>query len=900
MKNARRWFVPEVVQSSAMDCGPASLKSLLEGFGIAVSYGRLREACQTEIDGTSIDAMETVAQQAGLAAEQIMVPPDFILLKKADLLPALVVVQLPSGATHFVIAWNCVGPWVQIMDPATGRRWQHKKKFLRDIYMHSQVVSAEDWTEWSLSEESLGPLAARMKELRIATSVGQQLVAQVVGDGGWRPVAALDAAIRLVESLVGAGGVRRGAEADRVLLQSFNEARRPEIGETDAIPSVFWSVAPEGNIEDGGEMLRLRGAVLVRVRGKEAPTHEIDGGQAEHTETFEIPPELHAAFSEKPTSPPRELFRLLLRDGLKAPILVMSGIVVSSATVMIEALLFRGLLDFGMFLGLPEQRFAAVAAVVLLLLGLLLLALPTMSASLREGRHLETRLRMAFMGKLPRLADRYFSSRLSSDMAERAHVLHKLRSLPSLVVYLWRSMTLLVATTIGIIWLDPKTAPIATTAAIIAVALPLISQRLMVERDLRVRTHTGALTRFFLDSLLGLTALRCHAAERTVRREHEMLLVEWARASIDLLRIAITVEGLTAFAGYTFAVWILFDHFARAGGSGMVLLLVYWVLGIPALGQDIAVAARQIPTMRNVALRVFEPLAAPDENAQNEFRKETRHTDLSAMSLKLDGVSVVAGGNTILDRIDLRIEAGSHVAIVGPSGAGKSSLVRLFLGLHRPVKGSVFVDGKRIDGREVLAPRHEIAWVDPAVHLWNKSFVDNIFYGATSGTSQTIADILQQASLFGVLEGLPDGLQTILGEGGGLVSGGEGQRLRFARALNRDGVRLAILDEPFRGLAREQRRDLLRRARQRWRDNTLLWVTHDLRETLAFDRVIVIEGGRVVEDGSPSVLRADPNSRFGALLTADEEMNSSLWFDPTWRRLELRDGELREERPGER
>src|SRR5512132_2008540 len=97
----RRLLAAEVVQTSAMDCGPAALKCLLEGFGISVSYGRLREACQTDVDGTSIDTMEEVAQQLGLRAEQIMVPLDHVLLSEAQVLPAIIVVQFANGLTHF-------------------------------------------------------------------------------------------------------------------------------------------------------------------------------------------------------------------------------------------------------------------------------------------------------------------------------------------------------------------------------------------------------------------------------------------------------------------------------------------------------------------------------------------------------------------------------------------------------------------------------------------------------------------------------------------------------------------------------------------------------------------------------------------------------------------------------
>ncbi len=115
----RQLLVPEVVQTSSMDCGPASLKCLLEGFGIPASYGRLREACQTDVDGTSIDTMEEIAIQLGLNAEQVMMPVDHLLLPEANTIPAMVVVRLPNGYNHFVVVWRVhINRFVQVMDPA--------------------------------------------------------------------------------------------------------------------------------------------------------------------------------------------------------------------------------------------------------------------------------------------------------------------------------------------------------------------------------------------------------------------------------------------------------------------------------------------------------------------------------------------------------------------------------------------------------------------------------------------------------------------------------------------------------------------------------------------------------------------------------------------------------------
>jgi ABC-type transport system involved in cytochrome bd biosynthesis fused ATPase/permease subunit len=164
----------------------------------------------------------------------------------------------------------------------------------------------------------------------------------------------------------------------------------------------------------------------------------------------------------------------------------------------------------------------------------------------------------------------------------------------------------------------------------------------------------------------------------------------------------------------------------------------------------------------------------------------------------------------------LGVEVGAHAAIVGPSGAGKSSLVGILLGWHRPATGRVFIDGGPLDSEYLERLRRDTAWVDPTVQLWNRTLLDNLRYGATASAFSALDQVLDAAKLLDLPEKLPDGLQTRLGEGGALVSGGEGQRVRLGRGLLRPGARLVILDEPFRGLDRECRRELLACARRWW------------------------------------------------------------------------------------
>jgi len=850
MTKRTRLLVPEVVQTSSMDCGPAALKSLLEGFGIPVNYGRLREACQTSVDGTSIDTIEEVANQLGLRAEQIMLPADHVLIDEARALPAIAVVVLPSGVTHFVIVWRRFGRFVELMDPAVGRRWVSAQRFVSDLYLHNQTAATEDWREYAGSEDFLGPLRRRLLTIGID---GERFVTGAARDPGWQSLAALDAGVRTVGSLVDSGAINPGSESARVLDEFL---RTPE-----SVPEHYWSVQPDG------DSLIMRGAVLVRAGLSET--------QAPAS------PELVAALEQPSARPGIELLRLLCADGTFTPAAITIALAFAAVAVIVEAILFRSLIDRG------RSIFAATLA---LSSALLFFEIPLTGALLRLGRRLELRLRLAFLEKLPRLTDRYFQSRLKSDMAERSHSIHLIRRLPELGGQLLRYSFEIIFTTAGIIWIDPAATPIALLAAAAAIGIPLTSQPLLMERDLRLRTHAGALTHFYLDALLGLIAIHTHGGQPAVRREHESLLSEWARAGLNLQRAVLSLETLQFVAGFGLAIWMLASHLSRGGEAGALLLLVFWALNLPALGQEVAIIAWQYPSYRNVTLRLLEPLGALER--REHTGRAAGHSTCGAVSITLEKVSVVAAGHEILRDVNLTIPAGSHVAIVGASGAGKSSLVGLLLGWHRAAEGRVFVDGVELDDAHLDQLRSCIAWVDPAVQLWNRTLVENLNYGLPNGPRMPVENAIDAAELTRVIERLPDGLRTPLGESGGLVSGGEGQRVRFGRALLRPGVRLAILDEPFRGLDFEQRHKLLACAREIWRDATLLAISHDIAEAMEFERVLVLEGGRVVEDGNPHELAGNCESRFHAMLEAERAVRDQFWNGAEWRHLRLQNGQL--------
>jgi len=913
------FFAPEVVQTSAMDCGPAALKSILEGFGIPVSYGRLREACQTDVDGTSINTIEDIAIQLGMQAEQVMLPVDHLVLPEAQALPAIVVVQRPSGLTHFLVVWSRLGNFLQVMDPATGRRWPTWRRFINELYVHTFPVATQDWRSWAGSDGLLAPLRRRMLDLELTQSLIDELVDRATQDLGWRSLATLDAATRMTAAIVRGKGLPAGEQAGRVLERFFTLNLEGSLPQKDpsitpngenktyqpglTIPTAYWSVIPaiapgEGtNFEAQAEHLMLQGAVLVRILGR----REDFGTQEEQPLVEVLSPDLEAALIEPAYRPEREVWKALREDGLLTPVMVSLALFLSTVAVLIEALLFQGLIVILQGLSQVSQRILAMMAILAFVVAAFLIEFPINAAISKMGRRLETRLRIAYLEKLPRLGDRYFRSRLASDMTQRAHDLRQLRVVPGLGFGILRTGFQLILTMIGVIWLDPISAPLAIVGTTFFVGLSFITRPFLEERDLRMRTHTGALSRFYLDTLLGLVPIKTHGAERAVRRQHEMQLFEWVRTGREYNSMATLVQSLGVLLYSIFSILIVVNYLLKGGDPGEILLLFYWTLSLPALGQALAGQIQQYPLLRNSMLRLLEPLGAPDEehswakqSLKDDSFQEITHPNHNALSVNMEGVVLHAGGHVILEGINLKIGAGEHLAIVGLSGAGKSSLVGLLLGWHRPTRGQIKVDNQILDGQRLASIRRQIAWVDPAVQLWNRSLYDNLRYGIEHSDGNPFNDAIRKSDLYDVMERLPEGMKTVLGEGGGLVSGGEGQRVRLGRALLRPDVRLAILDEPFRGLDREQRRQLLIEARKHWHNTTLICVTHDVGETLNFPRVLVIENGRIIEDGSPSQLTAKSVSRYRGLLEAEGTIRESLWEKIGWRKFNISAGILNE------
>ena len=882
--------IPEVVQTSAMDCGPAALAALLNGCGIDVSYPRLREACQTDVDGTSIDTLEELAQRYGLDAEQVMLPIDFLLDARNCNLPCIAVVTLPNGLTHFVVIWRARFGGFEVMDPARGRCWMRRRELAAMLYRHELEVDAGAWLQYTCSDDFVAALGGALDDLAVRGAAAERFT-DMLRDGDWRRVATLDAAVRMCRSLDRAARVR-GPDAVALIEHALE---RPEIipshhfqvvgDEAHAAPTTVQILGDEvggGAVQaeeargvgaaaaiDAAAPLSLRGAVVLKIRGVDAT--------AEPTE-----PVIRKTLGGFRVDVVPRMWRMLREFGFDHLGARVAAIAMTMGVLtVVEALVFRYLLGFQP----PTEPWTYALVLIAVLLpsaGALACGIGQTRFGQVLGRQLETRLRTALLHKLPRIRDDYFASRLISDLAERGHAITQLRDAPAIAIALLVDLARVAMLLVGLAWIVPSQWWIVALAGAFALAAPFAMFGLLAERELRARTHLGALSNLYLDALRGTEPIWTHGAARPLELEHDTLLLRWVRAATQLRRAATAFETLQVIVLGACGVALVLHAIERALPQGTVLLVAYWALFVPMLSRGLLVNLKQLPAMHNVVRRVLEILDAPEETSDAPPTSAQRR---DGVRIELDSVSVVRGAQRVLADLDVSIGAGERVAIVGESGSGKSSFLGALSGWHTISEGRIAIDGETADAARIQALRQESAMVDPETYLWNREIYQNVSYGAAPDAPADLDTALAASEFVVDLEKMADGLATQIGENGSRLSGGEAQRLRIARALTRRDARLVLLDEPFAGMDSEQRERMRRHVVERWPAATLLWVSHHVRETTAFARVLVFEHGRIVEDGAPEALLAQ-SSRYAAMIAAEDALHARLHAAP-WRPVAL-------------
>jgi ABC-type multidrug transport system fused ATPase/permease subunit len=222
----------------------------------------------------------------------------------------------------------------------------------------------------------------------------------------------------------------------------------------------------------------------------------------------------------------------------------------------------------------------------------------------------------------------------------------------------------------------------------------------------------------------------------------------------------------------------------------------------------------------------------------------------------------------VLDGVSFRIEAGQHVGLIGPSGAGKTTLTDLLNGLYQPQSGEILIDGQPIAGVSTSSVRAAVRGVAVDGTLFRMSIADNVRYGSFDASDDAVREAAQRAGLAPLLDRLPEGLATAIGERGAELSAGERQRVLIARAfLSRP--RVIVLDEATANLDFRTEASVKEALREISHGRTSLIVAHRKTMLTEVDRVLVLRGGHIEQDGAPAELVRQPGY-FRDLMAPDE------------------------------
>ncbi|MDF2855032.1 MAG: transporter ATP-binding protein [Neobacillus sp.] len=225
----------------------------------------------------------------------------------------------------------------------------------------------------------------------------------------------------------------------------------------------------------------------------------------------------------------------------------------------------------------------------------------------------------------------------------------------------------------------------------------------------------------------------------------------------------------------------------------------------------------------------------------------------------------------VLSGVSFTIQAGEKVALVGPSGSGKSTIVDLLFRLYDTKNGQIDVDGRSITEWDTAWLRSQIAMVTQDVQLRNGSLADNLRIGKRDATDEQLLKALEDSGLGELIESLPEGLNTKVGERGSLLSGGQKQRLSLARAILKDAP-ILILDEASSALDPITETKINEAVLKTGKKQTILIISHRLSTVLSADKIIVLENGSIVESGAHTDLLNNPKGVYARLFGREAEI----------------------------
>ncbi|HMB12194.1 MAG TPA: ABC transporter transmembrane domain-containing protein [Saliniramus sp.] len=557
----------------------------------------------------------------------------------------------------------------------------------------------------------------------------------------------------------------------------------------------------------------------------------------------------------------------------------MGALVIASMATLAVPLAVRRVIDFGF----GQDRAELVSAYFGMLI--LVVALLALGSALRYyfvitlGERVVADVRAAVFARLTSLDPAFFDAAKAGELTSRltADTTQIKSAFGASISIALRNVVLLIGAVALMVWTSP------TLSSLVVFALPFIVLPLVLSgRKVRKRSRIAQ------DRLADASAYASEAvgAVRTMQAfgmEGETAR-RFARAAEDAFDAARTSTQARAFltgtiiflvsSSVVLILWYGAQGVMRGDLSAGELsqFVLYAVFAASAMGQlsevygELAQAAGSAERLGEI-LETLPNVATP-ENPQPLPEPPVGSLALTGVHFAYPNRSDIIA----LDGIDFALKPGERVALVGPSGSGKSTVLQLLLRFYDPQQGRILIDGVPAHRADPAVLRQRIALVPQEATIFGASVRDNIRYGQPDADDAAVRNAAEQASAHGFIMEMPQGYDTLIGERGVTLSGGQRQRIAIARAILKDAP-ILLLDEATSALDAESEHAVQEALDHLMQGRTTLVIAHRLATVRSADRILVMDGGRIVESGDHESLikRGGLYARLARLQFADSD-----------------------------
>ena len=484
-----------------------------------------------------------------------------------------------------------------------------------------------------------------------------------------------------------------------------------------------------------------------------------------------------------------------------------------------------------------------------------------------------TRLRLA--DHLRKLPMSFFNRRDTTDVADRimGDVTAQESMLSSTLPQLIAGIVSTVVICVMLAFFDWRLACCVMVTLPLSAGVIALSRRhqsRLFERQNRVRLDALARVQDYLEGIKDIRACRA-VGKDSAAMEQAMLELKRVTMRVELavdVSVSLASAILRSGVGLTACVGAML--LASSGVDFMVLLM--FLLIVSRVYSPILALVSQLPNLLNLSTKTARIKAVMDEPEA----KGSAPADVSGHSLSFQNVRFGYGDEEILHGISFDAQEGKVTALVGPSGSGKSTCAQLAAKFWEPDSGSILCSGKDIAGFSEESWLAHVSIVFQDVILFDDTVANNIRIGREGASDEEVAEAARTAHCLEFIEKLPQGLDTMLGENGASLSGGERQRLSIARALLKDAP-VVLLDEATASLDPENETLIQRAVGTLCAGKTVVVIAHRMRTVANADKIVVLDDGRVAEEGNHKTLLAE-DGLYARLWRLQQE--SSSWTAP--------------------